>query len=91
MPVKRVDALRGLGVQVELAVIKIRADERVAALNVAVQIGQHALMEQLHLAVQRLAGFAFQHFEQQREFGHFHRLRVDVHAIDMIEQDAFLF
>ena len=32
--------------------------------------------------------FAFQHLEQQRELGHFDGLRVDVHAVDVVEQDA---
>ena len=62
-PIERVDALRGLGVQVELAVLEIWADERVAALDVAVEIGQHALVKQLHLTVQRFAGLAFQYFK----------------------------
>ncbi len=46
-------------------------------------------MEQLELLqAQGLAGFAFQHLEQQGELGDLHGLRVDVHAIQVGQQDA---
>ena len=39
-------------VKVELSLVKIRANKRIAALNVDIKVGQHALVKQPHLAVQ---------------------------------------
>ena len=35
--------------------------------------------------------FRFQDFQQQRQLGHFDGLRVDVHTVDVVQQDAFSF
>ncbi len=71
-----------------LSIGKLRPDERVAALDVARQVGQGALLEQAKLAAQRLLVLPFQHLQQQRQLGHLHGLRVDVHAVDVRRQDA---
>ncbi len=52
------------------------------------QVGQRPLVEELQLLVERLAGLPFQHFEQQGELGDLHRLGVDVHAVDVVQEDA---
>ncbi|MCH8148927.1 MAG: hypothetical protein IH987_13270, partial [Planctomycetes bacterium] len=52
-------------------------------------IGQHTLVEKRQLAFNGLLVFPFQHFQQQGELGDFHRLRVDVHAVDIVQQNAF--
>jgi len=35
-----------------------------------------------------LPAFLFQHLQQQAQLGHFHRLGIDIHPIDIIDQDA---
>ena len=54
------------------------------------QIWQYALLKQSQLRADGLAAFAFQHLQEQGEFGHFHGLRVNIHAKDVVEQDFFL-
>ena len=91
LPVEGVDAVLLLVVEAGSSAapgVKIRADQRVAALDVLPQVGQGALLEQAELRAERLLALALQHLEQQRELGHLHRLRVDVHAVDVVEQDA---
>ena len=89
-PIERIDPVALLVVQQAqlLPIVKFRPDERVAALDVARQVGQGALLEQAELAAQGLLALAFQHLQQQRQLGHFHGLRVDVHAVDVRRQDA---
>jgi len=65
-------------------IVIVAADERVAALDVAAQIGQDALGEE-----RKLAG-VLHHLEEQRQLGHFHGLRVDVDPVDVIEEDLLL-
>ena len=38
-----------------------------------------------------LAGFAFEAFEEEIEFGDFDGLGVEVDAVDVVEEDAFAF
>ena len=93
LPVEDVDAVAFLvGEQREFGLlVKIRADERVAAFDVVAQIGQRAFRKEPEDGLERLAGLAFQHFQQQRELGDFHRLRVNVHAVNVGEQNPFAF
>ena len=71
--------------------VEIRADEGVAAFDVAVQIGQHAGVQKFLFAGNRLLGFAFKHFEKQRKLGDLHGLRVNIHAVNIVEQNSFAF
>ncbi len=91
LPVKDVDTIPFLLIHQTqiLLIVEVRADEGVAAFDVVTQIGQGAFVEHGHLAAQRILRFIFQHLEQQGELGHFHRLLVNIHAVDVIEQDAF--
>jgi hypothetical protein len=65
LPVKDVDTLGFFFIhEIHLfAVIEIRADERIAAFDVAAQIGERPFVKELALLVERLSGFVFQHFE----------------------------
>ena len=74
-----------------LLLVIIRADERVAALDVLAQVGQSAFLEHAQDRLEALLRFAFQHFEQEGNLGRLHRLRVKVHAVDVVQQDAFAF
>ena len=68
----------------------VRADQRVAALNVAGQVGQGALVGAEQVPGQRVLRFAFEHLQKERELSDFDRLRVDVHAVDVVEEDALV-
>ena len=46
--------------------------------------------EQVLLALQGLGGFTLEHFQVERELSHFHRLRIEVHAVDGVAQDLAL-
>ena len=70
---------------------KIGTDERVAAFDVVAEVGQGAFVEQFELSYQRLLGLAFQHLQQERQFGDLYGLRVNVHAVNIIQQDALAF
>jgi len=71
-----------------LLLVKIRADERVAALDVSTKVRQRPFLERPENALQALLRFPFQHFEKKRQFGGFHRLRVNVHAVYVVQQNA---
>ncbi len=93
LPIEGVDAVLLFQIQEAglLAGIEIRADERVAALDVATEVGEGALLEETELLTDGLLVFAFEHFEQQGELGDFDGLGVDVDAVDVVEQDALAF
>ena len=48
-------------------------------------------MKEPHLLIQCLAGLPFQHLEQQGELCHLSGLAVDIHAVDVVEQNALAF
>ena len=96
VPVEYVDSQSLLLVVEQIAlrrlVVEIGADQRVAALDVASEVGQHAFaVEEPALRVDRFLRLALQHFQQQRELGHLDGLRVDVDAEDVVLEDALLF
>ncbi len=68
--------------------IEIRTNEGVAALDVMGQVGQGTLTEHAELFADRLFAFTLQHLEQQGELGDLDGLGVDIHPVDMVEQDA---
>ena len=92
LPVEGIDppALLVIGKPALAAFVVVGPDQRIAALDVAPQVGQRTLVVQPQLVGQRLRRFALQNLQQQRELRHFDRLRVDVHAVDVIEQNPFL-
>src|SRR4030065_915207 len=63
------------------------ADEGIAALDVVPQVGQGAFVEEEELGGQRLSRLSLQDLEEERELGALHGLGVDVHAVDVVEQD----
>ena len=75
----------------KLAGQDVGADERVAAHDVFVERGQERFVK-FQLVVAGGAGrFVLQQFQVERELRHFHGLRVNVHAVDVGQQDfAFL-
>src|SRR5215211_3855186 len=92
LPVEGVDPLILLVIQHcrLFAMVEISTDERVAALDVVVEIGKRPLLEHPELRGERRFGLAFEHFEEQRELGDLDGLRVYVHAVDVVEEDALL-
>ncbi len=52
--------------------------------------GSARSLEHPQLLGDRLFALVFQDFQQKREFGHLHRLRVDVHTEDVVEQYSLL-
>ena len=75
----------------KLAGQNVGADERVAAHDVFVERGQECFVK-FHLVAAGGAGrFVLQQFQVERELRHFHGLRVNVHAVDVGQQNfAFL-
>ena len=55
---------------------------------VGVEVGQGAFVEEFELAVDCFSVLALEHLEQQAELGDLDGLRVDVHAVDVVEQDS---
>jgi hypothetical protein len=72
-------------------VVEIGADEGVAAFDVVAEIGEGAFGKGAEEELERLLGFAFENFEEEREFGGFDGLGVDIDAVDVGEEDAFAF
>lgn len=64
LPVEDVDAVAFLVVEQAALppVVEVRADERVAALDVVGEVGQGTLVVQEQLVLERLLRFAFEHF-----------------------------
>ena len=70
--------------------VKIRADEAVAALDV-LRPGPARparALKQVELPGHRYWSLPFQDLEQQGQLGHFHGLGVNVHPVDMVQEDA---
>ena len=89
-PVEDIDAEAGVLVEhVELGVVvEVGADEGVAAADVAGEVGEDALAFGEEVALDDLVGLAFEHLEQEREFGDLDGGGVDIHAVDIGEQDG---
>ena len=45
---------------------------------------ERPLCEEFELLVDILLVLLFEHFEEQREFGHFNGLLVDIHTVDIV-------
>ena len=90
-PVEDVDAVAFFVIEQGhlLLLVEVGADEGVAAFDVVAQVGQGAFVEQAQDGLQALLGFAFEDFEEQGEFGGLDGLVVDVHAEDVVQEDAF--
>jgi hypothetical protein len=92
VPVEGVDAADvGVEESALLAAIEVGVNEGVAAFDVGVEVGQGAFVVELELAVDCLSVLAFKDFEQEAELGDFHGLRVNVHAVDVVEEYLLLF
>lgn len=89
MPVEGVDLQEFLTIEASGSggFVKVGADEGVPTFDVIAKVGEGPLLEQTVEAVERLLGLALEHLEEQGEFGHLHGLRIDVHAIDVGEED----
>ena len=74
-----------------LLLVEVGANEGVAAFDVVAQVGQGAFVEEAQDGLQALLGFAFEDFEQQGKFRRLDGLGVDVHAEDVVQEDAFAF
>ena len=61
---------------------------RVAALDVFPEVGQGAFVEQEELGMERLVRFSLEDLQKKGQLGDFHRLRVDVHAKDIVIRDV---
>ncbi len=64
-------------------------DERVAALDVFGEIGKDFGAFEGKLRG-RCAGFGSEEFQEERKLRHFHRLRVDIDAINIVQQNLLL-
>ena len=53
------------------------------------EIGQGAFAEEALTKAEGFAGFAFEAFEQEIQLGDFDGGGVEVHAVDVVQQDAF--
>ena len=78
--------------------VEVASDERVATLDVFPHVGEDFVLRKIrraehfaHAALGEGLAFVFEQLEEEREFGDFHRLRVDVHAVDVVQKDAFFF
>ena len=91
MPVEDVDAVLGFFVKEEhlLLVVEIGADEGIAALDVVLEIGENALAFLDPVELTDLIGLAFDDFEEEGELGHFDGLRVDIDAVNVVDENAF--
>ncbi|OQB27926.1 MAG: hypothetical protein BWY13_00109 [Euryarchaeota archaeon ADurb.Bin190] len=87
-PVKGIDLPYLLIAHIRMIIIIVVADERVAALDVITQVRQGPLFEVAQQAADALPALALQDFQQQGEFGHLHRLRIDVYSVDAALQNA---
>ncbi len=67
--------------------VKIGADEAIAALDVVAEVGEDAV--EIELPAAEFAGFAFEDFEEQRKLGDLDGLGVDIHAVEVGDEDAF--
>ncbi len=68
-------------------------DEGVAALDVLIERreeGDVLFGKEFALTRESLARLAFEHLQIEGELGDFHGLRVEVHAVDIVAQDAAL-
>ena len=74
-----------------LLLVEVRADEGIAAFDVVAEVRQSAFVEKTEDGLEALLGFAFQDFEEQRQLGRLDGLAVNVHAEDVIQEDAFAF
>ncbi len=63
----------------------------VTALDIPAEVRQGTLLEQAQLGTDAFLALALEHLERQGELGHFDSLGIDVHAVDVGEQDALLF
>jgi len=70
-----------------LVVVEIRSDQGVAAFDVVRQVRQDPLLKQEHLLADALLVLAFQHLEQQGQLGYLHRLMIDVHPVNVVQQN----
>src|SRR5436309_1686025 len=93
LPVEDVDAVAFFVLEQRALVVFVEfgADEGVAALDVAGEVGQGTFVEELELVFEALLRFAFENLEEQRELGDLDSLEVDVHAEDVVEKDAAFF
>ena len=86
-PIKNVNPVPLLVIDKQqlLMPIKIRANQRIAALNVVAQVWQGPLVKQSQSISERLFIFAFQNSKQERQFRDFDRLDINIHAIDIVQ------
>jgi hypothetical protein len=88
LPVEGVDP-GALGVvNCQVAVEEVRADQRVAALDVLAEVGEGPLVEDFKLSREDALVFALEDLEQQRELRDLDGLGVDVNAVDVVQKDA---
>ncbi len=74
-----------LRVNRELSGEVVPTDQRVAALDVTPEVGQGALQPQA-----QLSALLLQHLQQQAQLGHLHRLRVNIHTVQVVQQYLLL-
>ena len=86
LPVENIDSILCVLVEEEhlFVLIEIWTDERVAALDVSAKIGEDALAFLQPVTLNYLFCLAFEYFQQQREFGHFYSLTVDVYTVNVV-------
>jgi len=90
VPIENVNAVALLVVEQGhlLLLVEIRADEGVAAFDVVAEVGQ-GVPERAGRWSGASARSRLPALEEQGELGHFHRLGVNVHAVDVVQEDAF--
>jgi len=91
VPVKGVDTLHRLRIiQRRLHIgVDVRPDERVPALDILVETWQRPLFEEFELLRDIFLALFFEDLQEQRELSNLHGLGVDVHAVNVIQQDPF--
>src|SRR5450830_456754 len=93
LPVEGIDAVARVVVDKQalgLVTVEVGTDEGVAALDVGFQLGEQALAAAPGEQLGSLGGLALQQPQGQGQFGDLDRLVVDVHAVDVVGQDAAL-
>ena len=90
IPIENVDTVALFVVEEAhlLVFVKVRADEGVAAFDVVAEVGEGARAEELEVLADGFFGFTFENFQQKAQLGDFDGLAVDVHAVDVVEQNA---
>src|ERR1035438_8742259 len=74
-----------------LLLVEVWTDEGITAFDVVTEVRQGTFVEQTEDGLKALLGLAFKDFEEERELGCLDGLAVDVHAEDVVQENAFAF